>query len=74
MTLKPGERRYTLDGEVEEMDASAEIKENRTFVPVRFVAEAFSKYVYWEDETVFISDNEKEITNELKAAAKAALK
>jgi len=70
MTLKPGEMRYTIDGEVKEMDASAEIRENRTFVPVRFVAEAFSKYVHWEDEIVFISDDQEDKQVNLKLLQK----
>lgn len=73
MILKPGETQYSIDGEVKEMDVSAEIKENRTFVPVRFVAESFSKYVVWEDETVFIAENKEEITNELKVVVKTML-
>lgn len=71
MTISPGFSEYALDGTVYAMDVSAEIVENRTFVPVRFVAEAFSKNVIWEDNTVFITNTQEEIKEEVKQLVKA---
>lgn len=45
MTL--GENFFTLDGEKIEMDTACEIRSDRTFVPIRAIAEAFDKSVTW---------------------------
>ena len=67
-----------LDGEKYEMDVECEIKNNRTFVPLRAVAEAFNKSVTWLDTDRMVcvipknypwsKDNkvEKELLSELK--------
>lgn len=47
MGLTVDQKAYTLNGEAFEMDCAAEIVENRTFVPVRFVTEALGKSVEW---------------------------
>lgn len=47
MELTVGEKAYLLNGELFEMDCAAEILEDRTFVPVRFVSEALGKSVTW---------------------------
>ena len=47
MELTVGEETYLLNGEQFEMDCAAEITEDRTFVPVRFVSEALGKSVSW---------------------------
>lgn len=39
--------KYTLNGEEYPLDAPAEIVENRTFVPLRVISEAFNKKVNW---------------------------
>jgi len=50
-----------VDGDEVEMDVPAKIKENRTFVPVRFVSENFGYFVDWDGETrtVVIEDIEE---------------
>ncbi len=47
MELTVDEKTYLLNGVAYEMDCAAEIVENRTFVPVRFVSEALGKAVKW---------------------------
>lgn len=66
LKITPGFAEYTLDGNVYAMDVKAEIRENRTFVPIRFVGEALGKSVIWEDNTVFITNGQQEITEDLK--------
>ena len=46
-----------VDGQALQMDTTAVLKNNRTFVPVRFVAEAFGAEVLWSDgdKKVFIT-------------------
>jgi len=42
-----GDSKYTVNDKEYELDAPAEIVENRTFVPLRVISEAFSKDVTW---------------------------
>jgi len=42
-----GKTAYFINGEQKEMDVTPVIKEDRTFVPIKFVSEALSKSVYW---------------------------
>ncbi|MBR5238976.1 MAG: copper amine oxidase N-terminal domain-containing protein [Clostridia bacterium] len=58
MELTVGETTYFLNGEAFEMDCAAEILEDRTFVPVRFVSEALGKAVKWlgTERMVVITD------------------
>jgi len=48
-----------LDQEIVKMDVAPFIKNSRTFVPLRFVAEALGKKVLWQEstQTVIITDN-----------------
>lgn len=43
-----GKQTYTVNGEEKTMDVAPFIKEDRTFVPVRYIGEALSKDVYWD--------------------------
>jgi hypothetical protein len=60
VTVRIGESAYSVNGESKSSDAASELSGDRTFVPVRFVAEALGKRVYWEDreKIVIISDTE----------------
>lgn len=49
MELTVGEKAYSVNGEAFEMDCAAEIFEDRTFVPVRFVSESLGRAVEWLD-------------------------
>lgn len=56
LVLYIGKREYELDGKKLQMDTAAIIKEDRTFVPARYVAEAFEATVRWDSviKTVYI--------------------
>ncbi|UFJ41325.1 copper amine oxidase N-terminal domain-containing protein [Brevibacillus humidisoli] len=47
VTLKVGENKAEVDGKVVTFDAKAVIKNDRTFVPLRFVSESFGADVDW---------------------------
>lgn len=53
---------YTLNGEQKKTDAAAEIQNDRTFVPLRMIAEAMNKEVEWNSNgVILISDIKTEI-------------
>lgn len=47
ITMQVDNTEYQLNGEAQLMDAAPVIREDRTFVPIRFVSEALDKSVYW---------------------------
>lgn len=49
--LKIGSRILNKDGQITTMDVVPFLKNNRTFVPLRFIAEAFGKMVEWNNDT-----------------------
>lgn len=55
-----------VNGEEVELDTKAELMSNRTFVPVRFIAETFNNAVDWDEESnsVIIEDDEDDDTDE----------
>jgi hypothetical protein len=57
LELYIGKREYKLNDEVKKMDTEALLKNGRTFVPARYVAEAFGATVEWDKSvrTVYIS-------------------
>lgn len=66
---------YTVNGEEKELDAPAQIYNDRTFVPVRAVLESLSKELCWEGENqlVVIGDgvenaSDEQVTNWIEAA------
>ncbi len=56
-----GKKEYTINGEKNLMDTEALLKEDRTFVPVRFVSEGLGARVDWDPavRTVYIDTREK---------------
>lgn len=57
-----GSTKYTVNGKSRDMDTAPEITNDRTFVPVRMVAEAMNKNVSWnENGIVTVSDISLEI-------------
>jgi rhamnogalacturonyl hydrolase YesR len=50
IVLTVGSDKYTINGSTYTLDAPAEIIENRTFVPLRAIAEALGKIVWYSDE------------------------
>lgn len=59
-----GKMDYTINGEKSEMDTEALLKEDRTFVPVRFVSEGLGAKVDWDPDirTVYIDTRQKDDT------------
>ncbi|WP_156785907.1 stalk domain-containing protein [Caldisericum exile] len=51
IVLKIGSDIMTVNGRVVQLDAAPEIKEGRTFLPLRAIAEAFGAQVTWVPET-----------------------
>ncbi len=56
LVLYIGKKDYEFDGKKLQMDTAAILKEGRTFVPARYVAEAFGATVSWDGviKTVYI--------------------
>ncbi|OGO85357.1 MAG: hypothetical protein A2Y22_04975 [Clostridiales bacterium GWD2_32_59] len=53
-----GSKEITEDGKKIAIDTEAKIIEERTFVPLRAIAEALGKKVYYEDKLIIIGDTE----------------
>jgi hypothetical protein len=51
VVVKIGEKTIDINGVKKEMDTAAIIKRGRTFVPLRFVSEAFDATVEWNSDT-----------------------
>lgn len=49
---------YTVNGEIKTMDSSAFIVNDRTYIPLRAVAEGLGYNVYWNNGAIVISDKE----------------
>ncbi len=50
-----GQKNYTIDGKVYAMDAETFIENSRTYVPVRYLAEALGASVEWEEATKMVT-------------------
>lgn len=50
--------KYSVNGEIMDLDAPPENKMSRTYVPVRALSEAFGKKVYYNDGIILLTDNE----------------
>ncbi len=59
LILYIGKKEYDINGQKKQMDTAASLKNNRTFVPARYVAEAFGATVKWDSaiKTVYIETN-----------------
>ncbi|PYG88847.1 N-acetylmuramoyl-L-alanine amidase [Ruminiclostridium sufflavum DSM 19573] len=57
LVLYIGDINYTINGQVRQMDTSALLKDDRTYVPAKYVAEAFGAEVRWESssKTVYVN-------------------
>ncbi|MCI3920635.1 copper amine oxidase N-terminal domain-containing protein [Paenibacillus sp. TRM 82003] len=62
VALTIGRADYAVNGNTLRMDTAALLKDGRTFVPARYVAEALGATVYWEESiaTVYISSSGEE--------------
>ena len=65
VSLKIGDSKYTIDGSEYELDVPAKVENGRTLIPLRAVAEALNKKVFWDDRgLIIVSDNEFDKTND----------
>ncbi|WP_366923753.1 copper amine oxidase N-terminal domain-containing protein [Metallumcola ferriviriculae] len=60
LVLQPGEASYTVNGETKTFDVPAETINNRTFVPLRYIAEELGEVVEYDEETGNINLEEPE--------------
>ena len=65
LVLYIGKKDYELNGEKKTMDTAALLRDGRTFVPARYVAEAFDATVRWDSDimTLYINTNVKPSEN-----------
>lgn len=61
---------YAINGEIYALDAPPENKQARTYVPVRALAEAFGKKVYYSDGIILLTDEIVENESTLSALNK----
>lgn len=63
--MKIGETNYSVNGVEKEADAAPEILNDRTMVPVRFIAEALGMAVEWDENerSVSVSRGEEQVSN-----------
>lgn len=74
MSLTVGQKAYTLNGQMFQMDSEALVMENRTFVPVRFVSEALGRAVQWlGDERIVVVTPADALWDSENPVEKAAL-
>ena len=62
ISLRINDRDIIVNNEIKTMDTKALIKEDRTFIPIRYVAEALGAKVGWNDSTktvIITTDNDK---------------
>lgn len=60
IALKIGENKASINGKTTDIDTPAIIRNSRTMVPVRFIAESFNAEVVWEAATRTIVINTKQ--------------
>jgi internalin A len=56
---KVGSKKLLINGIEKDIDVSVEIKNSRTYLPLRNIAEALNKHVIYKDNLIVISDNEE---------------
>ena len=66
LVLNIGKKEYVIDGEAKQMDTTATLKEGRTFVPARYIAEAFGADIKWDGaaRTVYVSKSKTPVPQE----------
>ncbi len=66
LVLNIGKKEYVIDGETKQMDTTATLKDGRTFVPARYIAEAFGADIKWNEaaRTVYISKSKTSVPQE----------
>ncbi len=71
--LRPGSTEITVNGQVRPLDVSSMLVENRTFVPLRAIAESFGKKVGYDPVGVVTISDAKEFSKEELYQIKNAL-
>ena len=61
ITMKIDEKVINVDGVEQEMDVPAQIINSRTFIPLRAIAEALGKEVFWDTRGLVIIGNKSNI-------------
>lgn len=66
LVLNIGKKEYVINGETKQMDTTATLKDGRTFVPARYIAEAFGAEIKWDEATrkVYISKSKTPVPQE----------
>ncbi len=65
VVLKIGDSKFTVDGTEYELEVPAKVENGRTLIPLRAVAEALNKKVFWDDRgLIIVSDDEFDKTND----------
>ncbi|MDO5301205.1 MAG: copper amine oxidase N-terminal domain-containing protein [Tissierellia bacterium] len=54
LVMTIGQGKYVLEGKEEEMDVAPFLQEDRTYVPLRFVAEALDAPLLWDGENAIV--------------------
>ncbi|WP_025435840.1 copper amine oxidase N-terminal domain-containing protein [Peptoclostridium acidaminophilum] len=67
IVIKLGEGIATVSGTEVELGATAESFNNRTFVPLRFIAESLGLSVEWDEETQTVEIDEEELADEAES-------
>jgi|GEM_PF-5770373 len=62
VTMRVNSTSYTVNGEVKTMDVAPFIKDGRTFVPIRAIAEIFGATVSWDNGLITIQKGENTIS------------
>lgn len=60
ISLRLEEKSYTVNGVEKTMDTAAFLKDNRTFVPIRFISEGLGLDVNWNQQTSTVLLDEKD--------------
>lgn len=65
VVLKIGDNKFTVDGTEYELEVPAKVENGRTLIPLRAVAEALDKKVFWDDRgLIIVSDDEFDKTED----------
>ena len=74
VVMNIGSMEYTINGAKNEMDVAPVIANERTMVPLRAIAEALDKQVYYNDGLIVISDLDPTMTADAAQARKSEIK
>ena len=67
--VKAGEMSYTVNGQPRPLDVPGFIQDGRMFLPLRAVAEALGKEVFWDESGLIILSDQPEIFDPVREKA-----